>query len=451
MTLDLGPSGRQIPINSFSWGFAGTGGGTKKDQPLASDFSFTTDAGVATPGLTSGTFGKASDAVLITRDRYGHVLTRWQLDEALFSSYSTGGAAGGGTPTESFTLNFTKLTLVYNDLAPAAAVDAIAPAARNNTVGTATIRFSEPVTGFDWKDLKLTRGASSTNLLTAQQTLTTSDGGRTWTLGNLAALQGPDGQYVLSVLTGAATEVYGTSSGQALAQSTAGLWTLDRVAPTIVSSAFDYGASPQRVRVTFSEDVGASLAREDLVSQPYTGAGAGPALPPVQSVDYDPQTRSATWTFASRLPDGNYRVGLANSAVGDPAGNALAAPLVLEFYVLGGDATRDRKVDFNDLVKLAQNYNSPAGKAYDEGDFDGDGRVDFSDLVILAQHYNTALAKAAGSAVPIAGAAPMPALAPVIAAESAKTKTEKTGKPIFSATPVAKPAPAKAKAPVRRR
>jgi hypothetical protein len=62
---------------------------------------------------------------------------------------------------------------------------------------------------------------------------------------------------------------------------------------------------------------------------------------------------------------------------------------------LPGDATLDGGVDFNDLVKLAQSYNSSVGTSADggwqEGDFTGDGVVDFSDLVKLAQNYNSSV------------------------------------------------------------
>jgi hypothetical protein len=56
---------------------------------------------------------------------------------------------------------------------------------------------------------------------------------------------------------------------------------------------------------------------------------------------------------------------------------------------LAGDATFDDRVDFNDLVKLAQNYNTSGGLTWREGDFTFDGAVDFNDLVKLAQNYNT--------------------------------------------------------------
>jgi hypothetical protein len=52
----------------------------------------------------------------------------------------------------------------------------------------------------------------------------------------------------------------------------------------------------------------------------------------------------------------------------------------------------DGVVDFNDLVRLAQNYNTGGGAAtWAQADFTYDGVVDFNDLVKLAQAYNTAL------------------------------------------------------------
>jgi len=111
------------------------------------------------------------------------------------------------------------------------------------------------------------------------------------------------------------------------------------------------------------------------------------------------------------------------------------------FYQLGGDATRDRKVDFNDLVKLAQNYNT-SGKVWPDGDFNGDGTVDFNDLVILAQNYNTFLpATPAAGLVAIAGAAPMPALSSVFS--STPVKAVKKVVPVMPPVVVKRPVGAK--------
>jgi autotransporter-associated beta strand protein len=71
---------------------------------------------------------------------------------------------------------------------------------------------------------------------------------------------------------------------------------------------------------------------------------------------------------------------------------------VLVLYALAADANLDGAVDFNDLVRVAQNYNT-TGKSWPQGDLTYDGAVDFNDLVKLAQNYNAAL-----PAAPIPGA-----------------------------------------------
>jgi hypothetical protein len=69
-----------------------------------------------------------------------------------------------------------------------------------------------------------------------------------------------------------------------------------------------------------------------------------------------------------------------------------------------GDATADGSVDFNDLVKLAQNYNVVDGqRRWSDGDFNYDGNVDFNDLVALAQGYNSTGVQGAASLTLAAG------------------------------------------------
>jgi hypothetical protein len=85
-------------------------------------------------------------------------------------------------------------------------------------------------------------------------------------------------------------------------------------------------------------------------------------------------------------------LGLGGGTFGTEAVDSTA---VLVRYTLLGDATLDGSVDFNDLVKLAQNYNTrPASTTaswWYRGDFNYDGNVDFNDLVKLAQNYNAAI------------------------------------------------------------
>jgi hypothetical protein len=106
-----------------------------------------------------------------------------------------------------------------------------------------------------------------------------------------------------------------------------------------------------------------------------------------------------------------------------------------------GDANRDGKVNFADLVTVAQNYNTASGATWAKGDFTGDGKVDFADLVQLAQNYNVGTGAAAaspGQASPVAASAPEPA------ALFASVSSKKDNKSLFSVVKVTKPvAPSK--------
>jgi hypothetical protein len=123
------------------------------------------------------------------------------------------------------------------------------------------------------------------------------------------------------------------------------------------------------------------------------------------------------------------------------AGHAVTAAAVLFRHTLTGDATLDRAVDFNDLVKLAQSYDT-AGRFYFQGDFNYDDLVDFNDLVSLAQNYNTAMPAAASATVAAPTAAPAPRTAAAPASQS-----RREAKLAFSTALVARPVPRPAPRP----
>jgi CSLREA domain-containing protein len=152
--------------------------------------------------------------------------------------------------------------------------------------------------------------------------------------------------------------------------------------------AFNY-QTLQSLAFSFSSDVQSSLTNTDLIVKNLTTDQTIPAssIPLVNYV-----SNAATFLFTSILPDGNYRATLPAGSIYTAQGGTLTADYAFDFFVLAGDANRDRKVDFNDLVVLAQNYNL-GGKTFSQGNFDysPDGKVDFADLVILAQHYNATL------------------------------------------------------------
>jgi hypothetical protein len=228
-----------------------------------------------------------------------------------------------------------------------------------------------------------------------------------------------------------------------------------------VTTAFDY-LKGEALVIDFSSDVatafGAGLMQ---VTNVATGAAVTP-----KSVVYDPSTHRATVAFdPASLPDGNYRLTIAAGAL-----PGLSAAHQYDFYVLAGDANRDRAVNFDDLLLLAKNYNA-TGATFAQGDLNYDGVVNFDDLLILAKNYNKALPAPTPAAAPTVGAAPAVLVAPATTASVAAAATAATAKtkpsalrdddpartkPVFSTKRIdkpapVKPAPVKAKATGRRR
>ena len=88
----------------------------------------------------------------------------------------------------------------------------------------------------------------------------------------------------------------------------------------------------------------------------------------------------------------------------DPDGPGIGQAAVTRAFIMlvpeagtygRGDANFDSRVNFADLVTLAQNYNRPSNGSTSVGDFNLDGITNFVDLVALAQNYNTGVANVA--------------------------------------------------------
>lgn len=88
------------------------------------------------------------------------------------------------------------------------------------------------------------------------------------------------------------------------------------------------------------------------------------------------------------------------AAVPDVAGasgsylqHAVLPGSVVARFTIDGDATLDRTTNFDDLLKLAANYNGTS-RRWSQGDFTLDGTTNFDDLLKLATRYNGTLAGA---------------------------------------------------------
>jgi hypothetical protein len=105
----------------------------------------------------------------------------------------------------------------------------------------------------------------------------------------------------------------------------------------------------------------------------------GTTFTPIAKAGFD----TGTFTDAGGTPGAVYRVRGANWDGIGPASNTATLP---GNQFNRADFNHSGKVDFSDLLILAQNYGKAADNAH--GDANGDGKVDFSDLLILAQNYN---------------------------------------------------------------
>lgn len=195
------------------------------------------------------------------------------------------------------------------------------------------------------------------------------------------------GKYIVATATNIAGFPNGSTSE--LSPSVQVVGPADNIAPAVSSSAFEFETA-QKVKLVFAEDLnGSSVAANDLVmlntttNQPYTPS----------AVSYNAATRTALFSFSSVLPDGNYTFTLAGNRVTDVAGNGNTA-FSGTTHVLAGDTNRDKTVNFDDLLKVAQNYGG-SGKTFSQGDSNYDGIVNFDDLLKLAQNYGTSLFSAA--------------------------------------------------------
>jgi Dockerin type I domain len=202
------------------------------------------------------------------------------------------------------------------------------------------------------------------------------------TLGNHrypAAAMDADGDFVIAWASYGQDPGDGANNSGVYAQR----YAADR--PAVTAGEFLYRSSPNRVSITFSQDVSATLAAADL-SVVLLGPGGGPVafLAPA----YNGATNTATITFAGAgiLPNGNYRLTLVAAGVTNAAGTPVAANFVLDFFALTGDVNRDRSVNGTDFAILAGNFGK-TGRTYEQGDLNGDGSVNGSDFALLAGNF----------------------------------------------------------------
>jgi len=266
-------------------------------------------------------------------------------------------------------------------------VTEVAPKVRTQPLDTLTIEFSEPVDGFDLADITLARGGGA-NLLTAAQTLTTSDR-RVWTLNNVAAIAAADGEYELVVSSGNIKN----AAGSLLVGGARETWTLDSSSPTVTVGAVvpAVRTSLDSLAVTLSEPIvgfgllNLRLTRNGAFVDLYAGATSRLTT-----------SDGLHWTLRLKglnLPDGDYELSVINYGLTDAAGHLLTGP-VTKWTIstdpshYNSDFNGDGQVDLTDFDLLKSHFGA-RNVLHGEGDADGDGDVDLFDFGVLKAQFGT--------------------------------------------------------------
>lgn len=181
--------------------------------------------------------------------------------------------------------------------------------------------------------------------------------------------------------------------------------------PTIQSVVYDYAAATPAVKVTFSEDVGASIQRGDFE---IIQLASGLAIPLSKTTAvYDAGTFTATLRFpgfaGGVIPDGNYQITAFADGIRDGINNALDGngdgvagdDAVASFFVLAGDADGDRHVDQTDRNLMMATMGKSGSFA--QGDFNYSGFVDAADQTILDAQWHEWLPTPGPVALPGSG------------------------------------------------
>jgi subtilisin family serine protease len=168
--------------------------------------------------------------------------------------------------------------------------------------------------------------------------------------------------------------------------------TIDTLAPTAGSGAFQYATAPHSNSVSFNENVQLTVGLEDFTLENLTTSQFVSSL--AMSGFYDVGTNTQSINYGGLpggiLTDGNYRLTALAAGITDVAGNPLAANYVFNFFHLTGDANHDSHVDLLDFNVLSLNFGQ-SSRNFTQGDFDYSGTVDLLDFNLLSARFGASL------------------------------------------------------------
>ena len=156
--------------------------------------------------------------------------------------------------------------------------------------------------------------------------------------------------------------------------------------PHVLSAQFLDESIPHKVRVTFDQDVSASLTKSDFFVR-KEGSDSTRLSPNVFTLSYDTTTNAATLTYTGNggeLADGYYNATIYAEDVLNTSGQPLASLSSFDFTTMYGDVNHDGKSDSVDQAVIAAtlqaNSYNPASGGLSQGDANYDGIVSIDDF-----------------------------------------------------------------------
>ena len=170
-----------------------------------------------------------------------------------------------------------------------------------------------------------------------------------------------------------------------------------------VTTASTFSVDPVQTAAFTADE---PLRQSAVDSVPFIYSSSGQVNWGDVHVGYDDAAKQVRFTFPGYphgLPDGDYRMVIGSINFEDAAGNRMATSVLIDFFVLAGDANRDRSVGPADFNILASHFGQ-TGQTFTTGDFDYDGTVGASDFNLLASRFGKTL----GPPPPIAATSTLP-------------------------------------------
>jgi hypothetical protein len=356
------------------------------------------------------------------------------------------------------------------------AIGPVTPDPRLEQLSTVTVRFSEPVTGVNLADFTLTRNGGP-NILTSGQTVSTSDGGLTWTVGGLWSITAVAANYVLTLnatnagiadvagnaLTAGGTEAWEKDASVVGRMTFYNQSNFDRVNPAAdisddIAIAADKAALLPGQRATFGNVTSFSRGINGIMIDLFGRVGTPTPADFEFKVGTDPdpskwQPGPAPLSIIRRNGDGAgdsdrltvtfptgsivnqwLRVTLKATAV-----TGLGKPDVFYFGNLVGDtvdadAATTASVDARDLATTRSQLFTNAVPVANRFDFNRDGKVNTVDLGLLRSNIGASLPFI--TAPTGASASSAPVVAPVATPATDRSRTSVRSDLLFGTAPI---------------